>query len=513
MNPINGMQRSSPLQEANCIADARAERHDARQATTTIDARDISDMSTLTAALRRRRGRDQRLGQRRRALRRRRPTTGSSAGSGNDSLDGGTGGDYLVDEDGNDIARSAARAATPGSPVGGTDTFAGGDGDDTVDYTGRSGAVTITLDGVADDGEAGELDTVGADVEGGFGGSGRRSHRCNGLGNRLSGAGGNDSITGGTARTGSRARGRRHDRLARRPLRLDRLRAGHRYAPGRPGRRRENCEIAPDRDGDGTLNEADCAPDNAAIHPGAGEIVGNADDEDCKDGPLYFKVATPISWTSRAHVQSETRFITLRVRDLNAGDKVEIRCVGGKSKRCAFTQRPQRDHRAKTVDVAKLLKKRYLKRNARSRSASPARTRSAASCGSPSRARHRQERVAVPECRGDMPDALHLDLDRLDRLLAAGIAGVAVSRGSISSTWVSSSAFGQCSTPRGTTNSSPGSSTTSRSRNWIVNRPATIRKSSSVSSCLCQTNSPCVFTTDELVVVHVADDGGLVGVS
>ena len=77
------------------------------------------------------------------------------------------------------------------------------------------------------------------------------------------------------------------------------------------------------------------------------------------------------------------------------------------------------------------------------------------------------------------------------RCASRRVARVRVPRGSISRTCVSSSAFGQCSTPRGTTKSSPGSSTTSRSRSWIVSRPARTRKKSSVSSCLCQTNSPC----------------------
>ena len=37
----------------------------------------------------------------------------------------------------------------------------------------------------------------------------------------------------------------------------------------------------PDRDGDGVKNEADCQPDNAAIHPGAVDKPGNGIDENC----------------------------------------------------------------------------------------------------------------------------------------------------------------------------------------------------------------------------------------
>ena len=85
--------------------------------------------------------------------------------------DGGAGGDYLWTAPRNDTLIGG-----PGGDTWiagrGADMFAGGDGDDTVDYSGRTGAVTITLDGAAGDGEAGEGDNVGADVEGASGGSG-----------------------------------------------------------------------------------------------------------------------------------------------------------------------------------------------------------------------------------------------------------------------------------------------------------------------------------------------------
>jgi len=44
--------------------------------------------------------------------------------------------------------------------------------------------------------------------------------------------------------------------------------------------------------------------------------------------------------------------------------------------------------------------------------------------------------------------------------------------------------------PRGTTNSSRGPRTTSRSRIWMVSWPPSTRKNSSVSGCMCQVNSP-----------------------
>jgi Ca2+-binding RTX toxin-like protein len=45
------------------------------------------------------------------------------------------------------------------------DTFNGGDGDDDADYENMTGPVNVSADGVAGDGEAGEADNIGTDVE------------------------------------------------------------------------------------------------------------------------------------------------------------------------------------------------------------------------------------------------------------------------------------------------------------------------------------------------------------
>src|SRR5258708_11172324 len=77
----------------------------------------------------------------------------------------------------------------------------------------------------------------------------------------------------------------------------------------------------------------------------------------------------------------------------------------------------------------------------------------------------------------------------------AGSPVFAVPEGSIRRMCASSSATGQCSAPLGTTKTSPGPRVTSPSRSRIVIRPCSTRKKSSVSSCLCQTNSPLTLTT------------------
>jgi Ca2+-binding RTX toxin-like protein len=67
---------------------------------------------------------------------------------GNDSIEGGAG---------NDILHTGAAA-------NGADTFEGDAGADLADYAQRTNAVTVTLDGVSNDGEAGEGDNIGGIV-------------------------------------------------------------------------------------------------------------------------------------------------------------------------------------------------------------------------------------------------------------------------------------------------------------------------------------------------------------
>jgi Ca2+-binding RTX toxin-like protein len=83
----------------------------------------------------------------------------------------------------------------------GPDTLLGGDGIDTVTYAGRAAAVTVDIDGVADDGSgddgpAGARDNVGVDVENLIGGAGADSLTGSPLANVLSGGPGADSLFG-----------------------------------------------------------------------------------------------------------------------------------------------------------------------------------------------------------------------------------------------------------------------------------------------------------------------------
>ncbi|KUL33793.1 calcium-binding protein [Actinoplanes awajinensis] len=105
-------------------------------------------------------------------------------GPGRDRLDGGAGNDSLSGDD-----WEQARAA---------DVLLGGTGTDLVSYAGYTKAVAIDADGVkGDDGQAGEHDTIGADVEALFGGSGNDRITGNAGNGSLMGCDGNDVIHGG----------------------------------------------------------------------------------------------------------------------------------------------------------------------------------------------------------------------------------------------------------------------------------------------------------------------------
>lgn len=90
-------------------------------------------------------------------------------GLGDDTITGGTGDDVLYGDVGNDTLSGGNSATDHDTFHGGTEADAG-TGQDTVTYAARSASVFVTVgtnlaDGGYDDGEAGELDDVLADVE------------------------------------------------------------------------------------------------------------------------------------------------------------------------------------------------------------------------------------------------------------------------------------------------------------------------------------------------------------
>ena len=112
-------------------------------------------------------------------------------GDGNDSLRGGGKVDTFNGDAGDDTI-TADLLATMGA-----DIYSGGAGTDTITYSLRTVAVSVTLDGVANDGAAGENDSVNDDIENLVGGPGADTLTGAAADNIITGGAGNDIITGG----------------------------------------------------------------------------------------------------------------------------------------------------------------------------------------------------------------------------------------------------------------------------------------------------------------------------
>jgi len=135
-------------------------------------------------------------------------------GAGNDTLNGGAGGDYGNGGDGDDTFNGDDGSdyfyAEPGNDTqnggGGDDQFyygpgadamSGGAGYDYVYFYDASADLSLTQDGAANDGAAGEGDNVGSDIEGLLGGSGNDTIVGGAISNYVDGGDGNDLISGG----------------------------------------------------------------------------------------------------------------------------------------------------------------------------------------------------------------------------------------------------------------------------------------------------------------------------
>jgi Ca2+-binding RTX toxin-like protein len=108
------------------------------------------------------------------------------SGDGADDLAGGFGADDLIGGDGNDELNGGH----------GPDYISGGAGRDAVSYAIRTNAMTVTLNGLADDGERGEADNVLPDVETVVGGTRGDSLYGDAHNNTVDGGSGEDFITG-----------------------------------------------------------------------------------------------------------------------------------------------------------------------------------------------------------------------------------------------------------------------------------------------------------------------------
>lgn len=129
-------------------------------------------------------------------------------GGGNDRIDSLAGDDILDGGPGNDVLLERRYSGSlTGQGGHGADRLIGGPGTDRFSYTERTDPITVTLDGLANDGEAGEGDNVGSDIEFVEGGDGPSRLFGDGGPNRLEGTGfenteihgggGNDTLNGG----------------------------------------------------------------------------------------------------------------------------------------------------------------------------------------------------------------------------------------------------------------------------------------------------------------------------
>ncbi|HWK27649.1 MAG TPA: hypothetical protein VNS09_13860 [Solirubrobacter sp.] len=147
-------------------------------------------------------------------------------GGGNDELWGGPGDDRLYGEDGDDVLRGGDGADVLDGGTG-ADVLRGGGGLDTLLYTSRTESVFVTV-GVTDgdDGEDGEGDTVGSDVEIVRGGAGD-DILIGGPGpEELYGRGGDDTLDGGPGAGDLLDGGDGNDTLIGRDGLIDRLVCG-----------------------------------------------------------------------------------------------------------------------------------------------------------------------------------------------------------------------------------------------------------------------------------------------
>jgi len=117
-----------------------------------------------------------------------------NGGDGDDIITGGDGNDILSGGNGNDIFKTSV-----GATADGDDDYIGGAGTDKMDYSGRTAALTVTMDAVAGSGQSGESDTLEADMEDLIGGTNDDTLSGNINSNHIQGGAGNDIIWGGLA--------------------------------------------------------------------------------------------------------------------------------------------------------------------------------------------------------------------------------------------------------------------------------------------------------------------------
>jgi hypothetical protein len=245
-----------------------------------------------------------------------------------------------------------------------------------VTYEDRAGnePVTISLDGAANDGAAGENDAVAADIEDAIGGAGDDTISGSQGPNEIEGGDGGDVIDGLGGRDTIDA-GTGNDRITSRDGVQESVECGdgNDLAVTDEFDSALNCEtvqasreLMPDVDNDGVPAPLDCDDRNASRRPGLPDKPGNRVDENCDGADTPFaRVVTPVQ-SLFSTSGGRTRVLRLRVLDIPAGAVIQLRCTGGKKRGCfKGTKRFRIKRGAAAKDVRGPVKGRTLKANAR----------------------------------------------------------------------------------------------------------------------------------------------------
>jgi Ca2+-binding RTX toxin-like protein len=255
-------------------------------------------------------------------------------GLGGDTMFGNVSSNVLVGDAGNDLIDGAG-----GNDVlqggGGADDLLGGAGRDRATYVGAA-AQRVTLDGVRDDGAAGELDNVRADVEDVAAGAGDDELVGSRADNGLDGGAGNDRLIGGGG-VDAFSGGPGADAVFARDGLNERVDCGTEADTGEADTNDGliaceglaiSSDLIADADGDGTPKPADCDDGNAAVRPGVIDVLDNGIDEDCAGGDAVNLDRDADGFLRPTDCDDANPRINPGARDI-PGNKLNEDCSGG----------------------------------------------------------------------------------------------------------------------------------------------------------------------------------------